>query len=341
MNQINEILSIDPGRDDDVILTCASFEDRCLGLKIYGNSYRCSQAVLIRFRSKKNSIQDRRRAANFEELRDYLHVRTSELHMVETERHNPHSLGLALTEEIPCWNGHGLRVTVDISCFTRVQLLFLLRHLLSLPGILLRILYSVPTYYGSLENKELAFDYDKMLVLPFSFGSYEQESLSPERVLVISLGHEGGRALYAWRFLDPKSTVLIFPGSRHSPDLSAVVMRRNRELIQRLEMGDASFSSETVDSHDIESARLSFENILLKCAAEGGERALYFMPGGPKPVAVGLALAARDTKVPIYLAYPVPRTYSNAYSAGLARILEHRVGTPSELERGGDHWAAI
>jgi hypothetical protein len=335
MKQISVVRSVDPLESDDLFISCASFEDRCLGMTVYGGGYACKDAVLIRFRTKRpNSIQDRRRAANFEEIYKYLISKSLRVYVLDTERHNPHSLSLSLEDvvaTVAARTGPRMKITVDISCFTRVQLLFTLRRLFAIRGAELRILYSVPTYYGSLENKELAFDYDRMLMLPFSLGNYGAESLSPDRVLVISLGHEGGRSLYAWRYLDPKFTTLIYPGSRHSPDLFAVVMRSNRQLIQRLEMGDPSFKAVTIDSHDIESARNTCSEIIEDVERSDGSRALYFVPGGPKPISVGLAMATCTAKAPVYIAYPVPRTYSNAYSAGLARMLEHRIQTSDLL----------
>lgn len=333
MKQIRDIKPIHPTKPDDLFITCSSFEDRCLGVVQYGGEYRCAEAILIRFRPKKpNTMQDRRRAANFDELQRFIEGHSSQSHVIYTERHNPHALGLLAAEQVHSWNKPGLNVTIDISCFTRIQLLFVLRHFFSLPDTEIRLLYSVPTYYGSLENKDLTSDYDRVFVLPFSYGLYERESLLQDRVLIMSLGHDGGRALYAWRYLDPKTTVLVLPRSKHSPELTMVALRKNRELVQHLEMGDTNFSRYDADSHDISSAREMFEGIINQYGREES-KTLYFMPGGPKPITVGLALAACRSFTPIYIVYPVPRTYSNAYSVGIEGMLEEQLNTHKLFER--------
>jgi hypothetical protein len=330
MKPVSEIETINVDRPDDLFVACTSFEDRCLGVIYYGEAYSCNEAALIRFQAKKpNSLQEKRKGANLDLLNQYFDTHSSHHHLVITERYNPHAMGLLAAKNIPLWNRPGSSVTIDISCFTRIQLLFLLRHFLSLPDTKVRLLYSVPTYYGSIENKDLTSDYDRVFVLPYSYGLYEQESLLQERALIMSLGHDGGRALYAWRFLDPKNTVLILPTSKVSPELTTLALRKNRDLVQHLEMGDTSFQRYNVESFDIADATKTFQTIIRNYGHNEG-KALYFMPGGPKPIIVGLALAARDAITPIHIAYPIPRTYNNAYSTGIDRVLEYRLHT-SEL----------
>jgi hypothetical protein len=246
------------------------------------------------------------------------------LAVIECERHNPFSLAEQARDRLDFWDKPAMSVTIDLSCFTRLQLLFVLKQFLGRGNFRLRLLYSKATYYASLERKELGSGYDRIVILPFNAAG-EVEPLMEENVLVASLGHEGGRALNAWRYLDPRHTILIEPHSPEAPDLLAVTKRQNRVLLDKLSIGHPGFEGVPLPATDIAAARKRFVDVLQRCEERPMPRAVYFTPGGPKPIAAGFALAALRSNVSVYVADPPPTDYSAGYSVGFSGMYQYSI----------------
>jgi hypothetical protein len=322
MKRVDRLRAMSSAGPDDVLVTCASFEDRCLGLTKLGEDYRSRSAFVIRYTAAKaQSAIDRRRQANAKELCEYLGRRAEKVREVLVSRYNPFELELELDD---LWelSGTAVRhVTVDMSCFTRVQLVYFLLRLLRIPHIKVRLLYSRPLYYASARNRPFAGGSDGMLFLPFESHPVRMAPIGADNVLIAALGHEGERTLVAWRLLDPVRTVLLLPWSKEAPDLTRTAEKENAQLLERIACGDTTTTlrrvSPTSIGATVKALTAAFEDLEMR----DKEVSVALMPGGPKPVVAALVIAAMSTGMSSYIAYPLVAGYDPAYSSGFSDML--------------------
>jgi hypothetical protein len=332
MKPVTRLESINRRQDDDLFVTCAGFEDRCLGVVAIGEGYRAKTALMIKFvPGRQQRALDRKRLENSRALLRYFRGHAGTTIELSTSRYNPLELELSLDEQLGDLGGTAGTVTIDVSCFTRIQLLFVLRYLIANRPRTIRLLYTSPAYYASLDEREITQGFEGLLLMPYSFGESADLGLSPDVYLLAALGHEGARCLLAWRSLEPVRTVLVLPQNRRSPDITRLTRSQNEQLLERAEAGDPNFALRQVDPFDIAQSTAVLGNILHDFELRDPGGMISLVPGGPKPLVAAFALAALSSGVSCHIAYPLVSGYDPAYSTGTGQSYEHRIHAPYEI----------
>ena len=312
---------------DDLFVACESFEDRAVGATARLRDYHSALAVLVSFQSRtKSAIGERKRKKNMSTLVELLEPTrtTRDLRRIRVDAYNALDLTTALGRELEsaAISLAGARVTVDITCFTKIQLLFFLAFVgRRIKGGTLRLLYTQPSYYGSLDH-DLASGYEGLLVAPFRGATRAPRG---DRLAVVALlGHEGLRTMHAWTEMEPELTILMKPVSVSDPELNTITMRQNEALIERALGGDPDVSMLECKTTAVVDAHKQYLSSIDLCRRAGMSN-LGFIPMGPKPLVAAFALAAvtaQEDDLPIDIVYPVPHAYDPDYSVGIGDTSE-------------------
>jgi hypothetical protein len=324
VERIAHISCIKDSAPDDIFITCESFEDRCIGSVLRLKHYQTRMSIIFQFLSRTKGVGgERKREDNRKFLVDSMTKSSIDAkpELLHVDPYNPLDLLLRFDE---CLESRGIRlrnakITVDISCFTKIQLLFLIKYLRSkISDGYLRLLYSSPSYYCSLDlRKNLAIGFHQLRIVPFDDGS-DLGLGEQELAMVILLGHEGSRILHAWSELEPSETHLILSSRRGDPELTSITERQNEMLLRRAREGAPGFMLHSASSMQIEDAILLYNSILEDESERAGSVRLAFVPMGPKPLVAAFALSAAETSgLPVDIVYPIPLAYSADYSAGI------------------------
>jgi hypothetical protein len=318
MQQTKVISPVLPGTPDDLFIACASFEDRCVGSAKLFKNYAARTCCLVNFTSRgPNPIGERKRRKNSTDMATMFAESRLEVKWLKVDPYNPLDLRLQIDAQLARKNIQldTATISVDISCFTRIQLLYLLKHLTSRPLGTLRLLYTTPGYYGSLDRKQSAIGYDRLLTAPFDRGP------SPERpdaniTMLILLGHEGARILHAWTEIDPSATVLIESETEGDPEVARVTDRENASLLSRANDENPEFTRYSCSAIDIDRGIELFRGIAARFGAPS-HTTFAFVPMGPKPLVAAFVLANSGSGENVDIAYPIPHKYNPDYSMGI------------------------
>lgn len=322
MDRVNAISTIRHSEPDDLFIACESFEDRCIGAISRLNDYKTKLCVVISFLSRTRSPRgERKRKKNMSDMRQMLSQKNigAETRRVKIDPYSPLDLLLTIQAELARSQTDlsRARVTVDISCFTKIQALFLLRFLRDRIGRgTVRLVYTLPSYYGSLDRKNLAIGYDRLVTTPFE---KDEPDVIPDNglAMIILLGHEGTRIMHAWNELEPDRTFLIQAISEGDPEPTNLAVKQNEMLVSKAKEEASDLRLSMCPATDLSGGIALFRSITKQCIREGLHR-LAFVPMGPKPLVAAFALGIDGNgHVPIDIAYPVPRAYDPDYSIGV------------------------
>jgi len=196
--------TLEPDRADDVFLVANSFEDRCLESTRRAEQYQARCAILVNFLSQTDLEGERRKRANLDILIGRLQ-RIDESHvprLVSVGHHDYVSRLTALAEELR-WRDMGdrlLTVTLDISCLTRSQMVFLTKACIEELSSEVRFIYTMPRVYNTRGERLAGLTRGYLEPVPLTLRAGGGESLGPVyRVALAVVGHEGQRSMSAWR----------------------------------------------------------------------------------------------------------------------------------------------
>jgi hypothetical protein len=223
------IHSQDLNTAENIFIACVSFEDRCWhGASLLSRSYGCRSALLVRFFAED---REKRRVKNASLLRQYLQSHVVDdvaIDEVWCHKYDPVDGRLRLLNYFQ--DLHDVRlVTVDISTFTKMYLLMLLREIREVfPSASVRLVYT-PAKHRPTVDPPLTRDAKVVLPIPYFGGVTVPEY---PRLLILFLGYEGERAYRVWRSLEPDRTVLVFtdPPLYHGAEVPA--WRNNERLLK-------------------------------------------------------------------------------------------------------------
>jgi hypothetical protein len=299
--------------------------------------YRTHLCLVVSFLSRmKSSRAESRRRMNASDMSRILEEKQigTQPRRVKADPYDPVDLLLAVGDELTEFNDRGREylVTVDITCFTKIQLLFLLRFLYThFKRSVVRLLYTMPQYYSSLDRRQLTTGYDRLVIAPYEIASTDDWS-DKGLTMALLLGHEGTRTIHAWTELEPEETVLIKAVSEADPEQARIADKENETLLTRAAHGAPDFRLYTCAPTDISRGTEVFSQIVKQCS-NGASQRLAFVPLGPKPLVAAFALSTvSNGSTPIDIVYPVPQTYSADYSIGVGRTYSHLWGvTPPSV----------
>ena len=193
-----------------VLITHASYEDRCLAICDCAFTSKVSASILL---SSEEYLQKGVYKAKSQKLREFLSKVTSgDIIDVSAKKDKPVSTIAKIEEELRKIGGGDKDFLVDISTFPRDRLICLFDYLLKLRGSGRKIeyIYASPKGYGSECDKGwLTKGVRKIESIPRFNG---KQRTRKETLLVMLLGHEGERSLITLRNVEPDRLILITQG---------------------------------------------------------------------------------------------------------------------------------
>lgn len=324
MQNADRIGVMRPPAPDDLLIVCSSFEPRCTAVAELLQDYAARSVVIVHFVSKSSyEVAEDRRQQNEEKLFNLLTPmdKGGYPRRLLVSPHNPPALWGELERELMCRQvvTESARISIDITCFTKIHLAFLLRELnREIKDGTVRLLYTVPERYGTEKSKKskLAQGYIGPLVLPFRSESPASLETAPHCKAVVAFGHEGERVLNAWRFIEPQETILIRAFSENEKWMR-IAEERNQYLLRRAESSDPTVR--VIDLHMLDA--LGTRDRLFELLGPSLNEAAYIaiIPFGPKPVVAGLFFWALSLpNCAIDIVYPIATWYDPYYTDGVS-----------------------
>ena len=122
------------------------------------------------------------------------------------------------------------RVLVDITCFTKLHMLMLLRYLdLDLKVSAVHVSYTEPLVYATAFGKALSYGIDRTVYLPYSPATYQTRNSG----LIAFLGHERLRLECIIQELEPDVSVIMLGEPGFTRDMLEDSRRINDGLLHR------------------------------------------------------------------------------------------------------------
>lgn len=286
------------------IITSASFEDRCLSLVEWMqiNNQTITSATLIRIENPPSLLWNDAKPKVLTNLDSLIqHLPQDRLEVLDTELNAPLSvnfndglLGVAATDT----------VILDITTLPKRLFLFALKRLLASP----KVKDLVVSYGRAKTYPELALCEDALppSALP-GFGRIESSDASPR--LVVGVGYVALSVEDMLEKAKHQKLDYIFPFPPASP-----AFRRNWTLLSRLIPADFPRTTEIHRIYGMD----AFE-VFEKTFAWGQGRNLDMLPLGPKPHALGMAMAYMRLGGTAELIYAQPQAYRSDYSTGIPK----------------------
>lgn len=298
---------------EDVFFVASSFEPRstkCVSL-VEDRSF--GHAIVFNYQDTLDVAAGRFHA---EVIRDTLAVSVRRgSHVLPCSFSKPYSVIHALAAFLRTSPMSIERATIDISCFTKLHLLLLLRYLEDDVGVAtIRICYTEPLTYATAYGKRLSYGTKETLSLPYRAGARTSNRVA----LLAFMGHERARLERILQELEPDMSVVILGTPGFSSSMREYSLKVNEGLIVR-----ASFDRQyrfvempAVQPYDVylklleEVRRVVYED---KC------QTVYFATMGTKLQALAVDMVRRSDEIDVrlLLAYSMPKRYERGlYSQG-------------------------
>ncbi|HAV43506.1 TPA: hypothetical protein DCX15_05770 [bacterium] len=306
MLSINKIRPI--RKMDSLFITASSYEERCLKVPELIDGTLSEDSIIFLY----NDVADDPIGnANHNYIYKILKKRSiNEPNVLSCDFTDPYSL---VVEFCKWAEGRRLEewdISIDISCFTKLHLLLLLKHIGSEDkrGVI-RVFYTQPMVYLPMipGKRRLSYDIGERCFIPYLSSSVRDG----REALIIFLGMEGLRANRVWEETDPEKTILIMGRPGFTEEMEKISERENKFLLSRV-LYDPSFSQRdcsTLNPWEVVYA--------LKEAAEGVDT-LYIAPCGTQLQTLGIYFFSQIVKGKrIIIAYFPPKKYARPYSEGI------------------------
>lgn len=204
-------------------------------------------------------------------------------------------------------------VCVDITCFTKLHLLTLLRYLdVEMGADIVRVCYTEPLSYATAFGKALSYGIERTVYLPYHPKVHRSQRIG----LVAFLGHERIRVECIIQELEPDVAVIMLGEPGFTRDMQDDSRRINESLIHRSTY-DRQYRLVTIPANDMQQAWRCLKTEVAKIRDEGCD-SVYFAPLGTKLQALGIDMLRRSEEPPrMVLAYAIPKRYERRlYSLG-------------------------
>jgi len=294
---------------DTLFICCASFEERCLSsVARMGTDFRTRFGVIFAIEEPfyKKQVDD-----NLFRLESELVKRTAEgVFVISCQKENPME-GIAQLKDI--WEQCRPKsltepfITIDISGFTKIYLLELLRYLvidlnLGIP----RMLHTTQKYLPA----KLTQGINQITTIPNFFGS---PSPKKETILALLLGFEPERSLAVWQHFNPAKTIALITDPPRYGNLNYVkyAQENNSYLL----------SQPSVEVRNVPADNpYAVKNVLEAIHSDTrGSFNMVIGPFGTKPQVVGVFLFCLEHPK-VQVVYSFPTKYTKSY-------LQRRPGT--------------
>ncbi len=307
LTTMRRLTSLDPVDEsqNEVFISCASFEDRCLGaVSLISPRYQFAHSFLCVYDDFNEA-----REKNVRAMTDILQSH-GPLSIVEASEANPSGSIADLVDQLRTTSSIAeTNVTLDVSTFTKRHLLQLL-HALDDTGLWnsLRLLYTEPREYRA------------DMFLPMTMGIKEVAPIPgftifnpPDKpvLLVIMLGYEGDRAMALYQTIEPNETVLLVPRPAYRHEWEGRTEELNSQLISLLGQESIAYA----DSRDPLKVKAVLCDILDKRYPTRDWTPLV-SPLGTKPQTVGLYSFWRENRGSFAIVYAQPLRHNEGYYSG-------------------------
>lgn len=216
---------------DDLFITCASFEERCLGAIQRMESQFCDDLVLFQFTEPND-----KREYNIHEMNTIFYSKkvSNQYHIIKVD-HSRISMG-AIDFHHLCqnkkWAEKPLRITFDITTFTKSLLLELLSYIERFLSIeTLRFVYTVPEKYAHPEEGELSFGIKSCNIVPSFWGGW---SPIKDDLLIVILGYEEMRVWSLINQFDANLNLLYLTNPGSKPEWNVNCQKYNERLLREM-----------------------------------------------------------------------------------------------------------
>ena len=204
-------------------------------------------------------------------------------------------------------------VFMDITCFTKLHMLMLLKYIETILGAdSVSVSYTEPLAYATSFGKSLSYGIEKTVYLPYCPAAYRSQSVG----LIAFLGHERLRLECIIQELEPDVSVIMLGEPGFTRDMAEDSRRINESLIHRATY-DRQYRLVTVPANDLGNAKSCLRAQLERMKEEGCD-SVYMAPLGTKLQALGIDTLRRSgVSLRMLLAYTIPKRYErNLYSQG-------------------------
>ena len=204
-------------------------------------------------------------------------------------------------------------VFVDITCFTKLHLLTLLRYVQTQLGARsVAVAYTEPLLYASAFGKSLSYGVDKTVYLPYAPSIHRSRGIG----LLAFLGHERVRLECIIQELEPDVSVIVLGEPGFARDMEQDSRRINDSLIHRATY-DRQYRLVKAPARDPDQAQVCLEQEV-NAMVDAGCDTVYLAPLGTKVQALAIDMLRRsEIDVRMLLAYTIPKRYERRlYSQG-------------------------
>jgi len=311
MKAINKITCFYPDRPDSVFISCASFEERCLGVpKQLSVDYRFNSGFIFAY-----DDPNEEREKHLQKMVQTLKTKGS-LQIIRTTEDEPHPALGELAAELKKLrlSTNNSIVTIDITTFTKRHLLLLLRIIDDL-GFwdISRVYYTEPKDYVT--DLYLPMSIGVRAISPIT-GFIGHGPLSKPTLLVIILGYEGDRAKAVFENLDPNDVLLVVPKPSYRPEWEGRTELMNGQLIKIVGHDRIRY----IHSQDSLMIARQLEEILGDYPFD--EWRCSIVPLGTKPQALGTYVFWRKNRGNFSIIYAQPLKHNERFfSTGIGRTL--------------------
>lgn len=290
---------------DDVLIYCAGFEDRCMGLINTFSSYSFSKAFLIKY--EKGIIQTPSADKNEFQISQKLQ-KMGEVEEITVNPLNP-ILGITkIFKKISNMNLKSCKISMDISVMSKFLLLIMLRSIAEYNLMNnLKIFYTTPLDYD-IDFSKLAYGAGKIDVIPTFEGQHNPRS---ESTLLILLGYEGDRSFSLFEKLEPDDCYLGYPSPSYNTKWKKRIFKFNKEIIAAV----GKDKMIPLASKNPNQTMKQLEKIINKLDPKH-QKNFMISPMGTKPQTVGLFFYYWNSGFYPTIMYSHPKSHDE-YSKGI------------------------
>lgn len=321
-------LSFDTQSVGEVYLAASSFEPRCTRATSLIGGTIFNHGLIFHYEDTLDNVAGRH---NLREMRQKLFPELSVNQDILPCRFNDPFSAVRVLNQFLIEKGATMiinRVTIDITCFTKIHLLLLLRYFENYLEVdEIRICYTEPLSYATSFGRQLSYGIDRTVYVPYQTVGRRTRNVG----LVAFLGHERFRLERIIQELEPDKSIVGLGTPGFSSNMEDYSRKVNESIMHRASY-DGQYEVISLSTSDYITNFRQLQTVL-NCLKVGGCDTIYLAPLGTKLQAISFELLRRsETNTRMLLAYTIPRTYErNLYSQGNGRTFVGRISSSKDL----------
>lgn len=307
----------------DFFLAATSFEQRSLAVS-QKEDFESDCALVFRYEDALGSEQG---MANTRLLHESLQQKTKDIKFVHCDFRDAYSALRSVQGFFEGLSRSPRSILVDITCFTKVHLLLILRFLDERfkPELLLAK-YAEPLIYGTSFGRRLTRGIWESVYIQYVEGNINFDHTG----LIIFLGHEYDRAERIIQELQADEVVMVVGTPGFTSEMAHASRRLNKPLLSRARW-DGQLKIRSLATNDPHACC----EFLVRVEAELRQlnvNSIYISPMGTKLQSLGIHLFRKRAKIRTSIAYTIPTSYDQAsYSLGIGEIHTIDLGSDRAL----------